>query len=165
MRKNVPNVLFLPSPPALWAGSRSERFPACRCGRGCRQAVRSAGLGSNGRYGGLSQAVGLRATERACPGEAEVPFCMSARVRQCLAFPVVCCACGVVVFRYPVPWRGGGSVLHVCTREVMSGFFGCVLRLRFSASTFRQNGMEVALSLVQGVTTMANTSMPSSARP
>ena len=31
--------------------------------------------------------------------------------------------------------------------EAMPGFFGCLLRLRVTASLFRQNGMAVALSL------------------
>ena len=46
-----------------------------------------------------------------------------------------------------MPLRAGDSVLRVCTREVMPGFFCCVLRLRVPVSLFRQNGMAVALSL------------------
>ena len=37
---------------------------------------------------------------------------------------VVYFACGVVSFRYPLLWRGGGSVSHVCTCGTMLGFFG-----------------------------------------
>ena len=51
-------------------------------------------LNSNGRHGGLSQAVGLRATEHACPCEPEVPFCIPARARRCMAFPVVVALAG-----------------------------------------------------------------------
>ena len=57
-------------------------------------------------------------------------------------FSVVCCACGVVGFRYPVPLRDGGSVLHSCPRESTHGFSGFFVALAGSCLPFpaKRNG-------------------------
>ena len=106
VRNILPNVLFQPSPSALTGWFAVRTVPACCCGCGCRKAFGSAGLGSNKRHGGVSQAVGLRATEQGCPCETEVPFCMPILARQYLAFSVVCFACGFLSpFSGKTEWR------------------------------------------------------------
>ena len=49
----------------------------------------------------------------------------------------------MLVFRIPLPWRGGDSVLRVCACEETSCISGFPLRLRVLVTLFRQNGMAV----------------------
>ena len=81
------------SPPGWFAVGT---VPACRCGRGCRKAFGSAGLGSNKWHGGISQAVDLRATKHTSrmpfPYRALQP---SALVRDRNGSPLVVASAGV----------------------------------------------------------------------
>ena len=56
---------------------------------------------------------------------------------------VAACHGDMFVFRIPLPWRGGDSVLRLFARGAMSCISGSPLRLRVPVTLFRQNGMTV----------------------